>query len=282
MKKILFFGLCILALASCGNKDKSTQNALMQQRDSLNQVIAQRESEIDNIMSIVNEIEEGFKQINEAENRVSIAKQSEGVDAQKRIRESMLFIQSTMHQNRELIEKLRKQMRNSSFNSQQLKRTIENLTVQLQEKDQQIAKLMGDLENKNIKISEMGEKLSNLSTNVEELQKDTTAKSQTINEQDKQINTAWFVFGTKSELKEQRILVDGEVLQADFNKDYFTKIDIRLDKEIKLYSRSAKMLTSHPISSYTLKKDINKQYVLNITDPNQFWSTSKYLVILVK
>lgn len=282
MRKILFFGFCILALASCNNKDKSTQSALMQQRDSLNQVIAQRESEIDNIMSIVNEIEEGFKQINEAENRVSIAKQSEGVNAQKRIRESMLFIQSTMQQNRELIEKLRKQMRNSSFNSQQLKRTIENLTNQLEEKDLQIAQLKADLETKNIRLSEMDEKLSSLSTNVVELQKDTTAKQQTINEQDKQINTAWFVFGTKSELKEQRILVDGEVLQADFNKDYFTKIDIRLDKEIKLYSRSAKMLTSHPINSYTLEKDLNKQYVLNITDPQQFWSTSKYLVILVK
>jgi hypothetical protein len=90
------------------------------------------------------------------------------------------------------------------------------------------------------------------------------------------------VFGTKSELKEQRILVDGEVLQADFNKDYFTKIDIRKDKEIRLYSRSAKMLTSHPISSYTLQRDINKQYVLTILDPQQFWATSKYLVILVK
>ena len=42
------------------------------------------------------------------------------------------------------------------------------------------------------------------------------------------------------------------------------------------------MLTSHPASSYTLQRDANKQYVLRITDPQQFWSTSKYLVVLVK
>ena len=100
--------------------------------------------------------------------------------------------------------------------------------------------------------------------------------------QDKQLHTAWFVFGTKKELKEQQILVDGKVLQSSFNKEYFTKIDIRVDKEIKLYSSSAKMLTSHPSSSYTLQRDANKQYVLRITDPQLFWSTSKYLVVLVK
>ena len=96
------------------------------------------------------------------------------------------------------------------------------------------------------------------------------------------MNTAWFVFGTKSELKEQQILVDGKVLQDNFNKNYFTKVDIRVDKEIKLYSKSAKMLTAHPSSSYTLQRDANKQFVLRITNPQVFWSTSKYLVILVK
>jgi hypothetical protein len=54
-----------------------------------------------------------------------------------------------------------------------------------------------------------------------------------------------YVFGTKKELKEQRIMVDGKVLQSSFNKSYFTKIDIRVDKEIKLYSKSAKLL-HHP------------------------------------
>ena len=72
------------------------------------------------------------------------------------------------------------------------------------------------------------------------------------------------------------------MLQAIFNKEYFTKIDIRIDKEIKFYSKSAEMLTAHPSSSYTLQRDANKQYVLRITDPQLFWSTSKYLVILVK
>ena len=90
------------------------------------------------------------------------------------------------------------------------------------------------------------------------------------------------MFGTRKELKEQRIIEGDKVLQANFNKDYFTKIDIRVNKEIKLYSKSAKVLTMHPSSSYQLQRDANKQYVLRITNPEIFWSTSKYLVILVR
>ena len=73
-----------------------------------------------------------------------------------------------------------------------------------------------------------------------------------------------------------------KILKEDFNKDYFTKIDIRIDKEIKLYSKSAQIMTSHPSNSYTLQRDANKQFVLRINDPEVFWSTSKYLVVLVK
>lgn len=282
MKKVLFLSLCALSLVACKQNKSNVDAAMMHQRDSLNQIISQKESEIDEIMSIVNEIEDGFRQINEAEQRVSIAKQGEGADRATQIKENLMFIQSTMQQNRELIDKLNRQMRQSTFKSEQLKRTIANLTEQLAEKDQQIANLMAELDAKNIQISELDEKVANLNENVSNLEKESSDKTETINTQDAQLNTAWFVFGTKSELKEQRILVDGEVLQADFNKDYFTKIDIRRDKEVKLYSRSAKMLTSHPISSYTLQRDANKQYVLRITDPQQFWATSKYLVILVK
>lgn len=282
MKKVLFLSLCALSLVACKQNKSNVDAAMMHQRDSLNQIISQKESEIDEIMSIVNEIEDGFRQINEAEQRVSIAKQGEGADRATQIKENLMFIQSTMQQNRELIDKLNRQMRQSTFKSEQLKRTIENLTEQLAEKDQKIANLMAELDSKNIQISELDEKVANLNENVSNLEKESSDKTETINTQDAQLNTAWFVFGTKSELKEQRILVDGEVLQADFNKDYFTKIDIRRDKEVKLYSRSAKMLTSHPISSYTLQRDANKQYVLRITDPQQFWATSKYLVILVK
>ena len=97
------------------------------------------------------------------------------------------------------------------------------------------------------------------------------------------MHTAYFVFGTKKELREQRILQQGDVLRNnDFNHDYFTKIDYRVTKVIKLYSKKAELLTSHPAGTYALDKDAQGQFTLRITDPDRFWSVSKYLVVEVK
>ena len=282
MKKLMLLGLCMAAMVACKQEKPKTEMALVQQRDSLYQVIAQKDNEINDMMLTMNEIEEGFREIAEAENRVSIAKDGEGANKQQRIRENMQFIQQTMTQNRELINKLRQQLRESTFKGEQFKKAIENLAQQLEEKNQQIQQLRAELDAKDIHISELDENIANLNTDVSNLTAESSRKTETINAQDKELNTAWFVFGTKNELKEQNIYVKGKVLQSNFNKDYFTKIDIRIDKEVKLYSRSAEILTAHPANSYTLQRDANKQYVLRITNPQLFWSTSKYLVVLVK
>ena len=281
MKKLFLASLCLAALVGCQDNKSKVDSAVSAERDSLNKVIAQKDNEINDIMSTFNQIEEGLREIGQAEGRISVARDGEGANRTQRIAENMQFIQQTMQQNRELIDKLRTQLRESSINGEQLKKTIESLAMQLEEKDKQLQQLRAELDSKDIHIMDLDEKIANLNSNVSNLSSESAKKTETINAQDKQLHSAWFVFGTKKELKEQQILVNGKVLQGNFNKEYFTKVDIRVDKEIKLYSRSAKMLTSHPSSSYTLQRDANKQYVLRITDPQLFWSTSKYLVVLV-
>ena len=282
MKKLVFAIACTLAVASC-NQDavKKAEQTALQQRDSLEQIISQKDNEINDMMTTLSDIEEGFREITEAQSRVTLAKQGEGTNTKQRIQENFQFIQTQMQQNKELINKLKQQVRESSVKGGQLKKIIDNLTQQLETKDQQLQALREELDRKDIHIAELDEKVANL-------EEDNTKKDETISAQDKAINSAWFVFGTKDELKSQNILTkDGlfsktKVLSKDFNKDYFTKIDIRIDKEIKLYSKSAQVMTSHPAGSYTLQPDANKQYVLRITNPEAFWSTSKYLVVLVK
>lgn len=283
MKK-LFFMVCCAALLMTGCKDGKNAPGLasVQQTDSLNDVIAQKDSEINEMMGTLNDIEEGFRLINEAENRVALLKNGEGTSKKQNLKENILFIAERMKQNRELIAKLQKQLESSTLKGGQLKKTIDNLTAQLEEKDKQLLALREELDKKDIHISELDETIGNLNTNVSNLSADNQQKAETINAQDKQLNTAWYVFGTKKELKGQHILEGGKVMNGNFNKNYFTKVDIRNTTEIKLYSKSAKLLTAHPASSYSLTHDASKQYVLRITNPQIFWSTSKYLVVLVK
>ncbi|CDD00767.1 putative uncharacterized protein [Prevotella sp. CAG:474] len=283
MKQLkLFACLALLLLGACTGKKSSPDLVNMEQNDSLQRIIAQRDSEINDMMSTLNEIQEGLSAINQAENRLSIAREGEGANKTAQIKENIKFIANTMARNRELMKRLQQQLRESRFNGDELRKTISNLTQQLDDKAQELQRLKAELDAKDIHIAELDEKIDNLNDNVENLQTDAQQKAQTISNQDKQLNTAWFVFGTKKELKEQHIMENGKVLQSNFNKNYFAKIDIRIDKEIKFYSKSARILTMHPSGSYTLTPDVNKQYVLRITNPQLFWSTSKYLVVLVK
>ncbi len=282
MKKLLMMAcLAAFVLTGCNDgKNNAANNAA--QSDSLNSIIAQKDSELNDMLGTLNEIEDGLNQINEAENRVVLLKNGEGATKRQKLKEDVRFIATRMKQNKELLAKLQKQLANSSIQGDQLKKTIENLQKQLVEKEKQLQALREELDSKDIHIAALDETINNLNTKTSNLTKESSKKTEVINAQDKQLNTAWYVFGTKKELKNQHIMENGKVMTGNFNKSYFTKVDIREVSEIKLYSKSAKLLTTHPSSSYTLVRDANKQYTLRITNSQIFWSTSKYLVVLVK
>lgn len=284
MKKVVLFALCVPAfLASC-NQGAKSNDSLQAQNDSLMLELSNRDAELDEIMGSFNEIQEGFREINEAENRVDLSEGTiESQSSADKIKEDIRFISQKLQSNREEIARLEKQLKNSNYQSAQLRKAIKNLTAELEAKQKQIETLQAELASKNIRIAELDEAVADLNKNVDELTAENEAKTQTVAVQDKALNTAWYVFGTKSELKDQKILKSGEVLKNnEFNKDYFTEIDIRKDKVIKLYSKRAELLTTHPTGSYELVKDDKGQLTLKITNPNQFWSVSRYLVIQVR
>ena len=283
MRKIFSILAFVMLLASCQEKKNvpviENRDSV---RDSLQQVIDFKDREINDILGTMNEIQEGFRLINAAEGRMSIIKSGEATNKTEQMRENIRSISEMMEHNRELIAKLRQQVRESSVRSEQFKTVIDNLVQQLENNDANLQKLQTELQEKDIHIAELDQTVASLSSSIASLKEESSNKSETIIAQDKQINTAWYVFGTKKELQSQNIYEKGRVLQSNFNKNYFTKIDIRIVKEIKLYSKSVKIMTAHPTSSYQLIQDANKQYVLRINNPQNFWSTSKYLVVLVK
>ncbi len=286
MKKLVFLSLCgaIMTFASC-NFGGTEKDRLKAENDSLTMALDQRNAELDEIMGTFNDIQEGFRQINAAENRVDLHRSTDENSAtvKEKITADIQFITKTMEENKAQIAKLQQQLKSSKTNSTQLKKAIEALNAELTAKTQQIETLRAELEAKNVRIQELDEAVTNLNSNVETLTAENEEKAKTVAEQEKAINTAWFVFGTKSELKAQKILKSGDVLKNnDFNKDYFTEVDIRKLKDIKLYSKRAELLTTHPAGSYVLEKDDKGQLTLKITNPKEFWSVSRYLVIQVK
>ena len=287
MKKLLLFSVCLAVLSSCGNMGRN--DASKSENESLQAELAERDAQLNSLMEAFNEVQEGFRLINEAENRVDLqAGAVEGVSVADKIREDIRFITEKLQANRERIAELEAELKNSHYASSQMKKAVANLNKELLAKTQQIETLQMELASKNIRIAELDDAVARLSKDISDLKADNEVKAAQVQAQDKALNAAWFVFGTNSELKEQKIvtkkfLQKKKVLENDdFNKNYFTQIDIRKDKEIKLYSKDAKLLTSHPDGSYEFIKDKKGTLTLKILNPNSFWSISRYLVIEVK
>ena len=287
MKKLLLFSVCLAVLSSCGNMGRN--DASKSENETLQAELAERDAQLNSLMEAFNEVQEGFRLINEAENRVDLqAGAVEGVSVADKIREDIRFITEKLQANRERIAELEAELKNSHYASSQMKKAVANLNKELLAKTQQIETLQMELASKNIRIAELDDAVARLSKDISDLKADNEVKAALVQAQDKALNAAWFVFGTNSELKEQKIvtkkfLQKKKVLENDdFNKNYFTQIDIRKDKEIKLYSKDAKLLTSHPDGSYEFIKDKKGTLTLKILNPNSFWSISRYLVIEVK
>jgi len=282
MKKIFCMVLCVAALASCTNVKREKE--LTARNDSLTVALNEKNVALDQAMQAIADIQEGFRVINEAEGRVAIQSQgAEGITDAQRLKEDILFIQQKMADNRKQIEVLQKKLKAGGAETANLRKVLANLQKELEAKVASIAALQSDLARKNIRIAELDSAVVMLTGDVNALQEITDAQQEVIEQQITQLNTAWYVYGTAKELKEQNILKDGKVLSStEFNKNYFTEIDVRDDKVFPLYAKRAKLLTAHPEGSYEFAKDEEKLLTFRIVDADAFWSVSRYMVILVR
>lgn len=282
MKRFLCLTLCVAALAGCTNVKREKELAV--QNDSLTVALSEKNMALDQAMQAIADIQEGFRAINEAEGRVSVQSQGgEGITDAERLKEDILFIQQKMEANRKQIAELEKKLKAGGAETANLRKVLANLQQELNDKVASIAALQGELARKNIRIAELDSAVVILTGDVNALQEITEVQQEVIEQQVDQLNTAWYVYGTTKELKEQNILNKGEVLTStEYNKNYFTEIDIRDDKVFPLYAKRAKLLTTHPAGSYEFTKDDDKQLTLCVLDPETFWSVSRYLVIQVR
>jgi chromosome segregation ATPase len=272
-----------LIIVSCG-KNSSEYKALKAQNDSLLLAGAHNQAELDEIVALFNEVEENFASIKEAENYLNVQSNSPGEltpSIKERVRSDMQLVTDILIKNKEKIEELESKLKNSSIKSSRLQETIEGLRTELETKTKSLLALNAELELKDKQIVNLTANVSALSKDVENLTAKTGEQQQTINAQQQELSTVYYCYGTSKELKEQKIIKNGE-MTSTFNKDYFIKVkDCNTLKTIPLFAKKAELISKHPAGSYELRKDSNKKIEIHILNPKDFWSLTKYLVIVV-
>ena len=281
MKRILFFFLSAIVITSCVEKSDKYKN-LQSEIEILRAEKIRTTYDMEDMITTLNDIYTDMQSLREAENYLTIEPSGElSVDKQTQIKNNIRLIAETLQSNRQQLATLEERLKNSNIQSDALRKTIERLNAEINQKAQMISALQEELAGKDIRIQELDEHIENLLQTA-------TAQGRIISDQDKELHLAYYCFGTRKELREQDILTGGglfsstKVLQGNFNRDYFLSLDIRENTEIQLFTRKAKVHTNHPENSYVYTKDQNGNLTLVITEPNLFWSMSRYLVIEVE
>ena len=172
----------------------------------------------------------------------------------------------------------------------QLKAALKNADYQMGEFEEMIMTLTEDVEMKNREIFQLQQELENLDGAFSELFVAFEEQTEELAIMKGEMNTAFFTFGSKSELTDNGVITKeggfigiGKIskLKDDFNKTYFTEINISELTEIPLNVKKADIVTSHPSNSYELIGDGLIEKIV-IKDAAAFWGVSKYLVVVVK
>jgi predicted nucleic acid-binding Zn-ribbon protein len=275
----LILAIGSLTFTNCKD-DENKGNPLADSLKNVNGALAgqlnEKEAAMQEFIASFNEIQENLNAIKEKEKIVTNATSKGDVrNKGNQIKEDIQSIYDLMAKNKNRIGALTQKLKQSNLKLSGLEKMIENLQNSLVLKDEEIAELKTRMEGLNIE-------LANLNTNYKVVETESAEKTEAL-------NTAYYAVGTSKELKEKKViskeggfigLGKSTKVSSDFNKEYFTKINIEQTTSINVGAKKAKLLTTHPSSSYKFvgEKPIQK---LEITNPKEFWASSKYLIIAI-
>ena len=284
MRKLIAIGITgLLILSGCTDKKKLEEAE--KQNDATRAELIEAVNDRDQLLSLVNEISAGMDQIKQLENILSVSGKNETPGQREQIQADIAAIQQTLQQRREKLAELEKKLSASSVANSELKKTIASLRSQIDSQAGEITTLRTDLSEATGKIGELDAAVDSLRTTVTTVtaERDSTEQQNTIITNE--LNQCFYAIGTKSELKDNKIIETGflrktKLMKGDFDQSFFTTADKRTLTTLDLNSDKAEVLTNQPAGSYVIT-EVNGHKVLRITNPVAFWSLSNYLVIKI-
>jgi len=258
------------------NKGNPLADSLKNANGELSGQLNEKSAALQEFIESFNEIQENLNAIKEKEKIVANASSKGDVKNKgNQIKEDIQAIYDLMAKNKNRISSLSAKLKQSNLKLAGMEKMIENLQNTISLKDEEIAELKTRMEGLNIE-------LANLNTNYKVVESESALKTEML-------NTAYYTIGTKKELEEKKViskeggfigLGKSTKVSTDFNKEYFTKINIEQTSMINIGAKKVRLLSTHPSNSYKLigVKPVEKLEILNA---KEFWGASKYLVIVI-
>lgn len=292
---VVIFLLVVLASGLVIFKGKTQIEQLTLQNETLSNTIEVRDSLVNEMTNTFDEIEQNLTFVRNKRDQMISVPQEGGKSSKEILVADIKLMNEMLEESSKKIEELDKKMSASGAQIKSFKNKIAQLTKNIEEQDNMIQQFKAELEERDYKISEMDRTIVQLKGDI--AQKDDSIqtksqviaeKSKTITEKENQLNKAYFVAGTVSQLVQNGIIDrEGGILgigksksiSDDLNESYFTQVDIRNANHLPINMKKARLISEHPDNSYRLVEQNDKIAYLEIEDPGEFWKLTKYAIV---
>lgn len=290
MKKYLLIslGAALLLMNSCVEKSQKYKN-LQARVDSLSTVAATQNQEMETMLAGINDISSGIESLRDAEQILTLEAAKEG-KAASRSQQELQRLRLDVQAMTEAIASYRAQIDDlqakNKTQSAQFQRMIANLKAELAQREERLTALTAELQAANKALALKTAQAQALAHDVDSLDRESQARQQTIAAQDSTLHQAHYLIGSRKALKEAGVISRQgifcpPIVSLQVENAGFTPLDLRETKSIPLGDKKAKVLSSHPASSYSLEPSGDGTLTLQITDEAAFWHQTRYLVVMV-
>lgn len=292
---VVLFLLVVLASGLIIFKSKTQIEQLTLQNENLSTTIEVRDSLVNEMTNTFDEIEQNLTFVRNKRDQMISVPQEGGKNSKEIMVADIKLMNEMLEESSKKIEELDKKLSASGAQIKSFKNKIAQLTKNIEEQDNLIQELKAELEDRDYKITEMGRTIVQLKGDI--AQKDDSIqtksqliaeKSKTITEKENQLNKAYFVAGTASQLLKKGVIdKEGGLLgigksksvSDNLNVNYFTQIDIRNANHLPINTKKARLISEHPDNSYKLVEENDKIAYLEIENPEEFWKLTKYAIV---
>lgn len=272
--------LCLLT--ACGGSNEPTQQSL---EEVSKQELAEALNERDSLLALVGDVATGLEQIKQLEDimTVTVAHPESAGKQRAQIMADIASLKENVQQRKKQLEALEAKLGKSTINNKTLQQTVKALRAQIDSQMEEIEQLKQQLDEANKNIAGLKTEVDSLGNTVETVTGERNAAREASVKLENALNTCYYVVATKSELKKAGIIETGflrktKLMKADFDQGQFVISDKRTLTILPLKAAKVKILTNHPEGSYELTDD-GGQKTIKITNAQQFWSLSNYLVV---
>lgn len=273
------------AMSGCTEKYKKEIERLQRETDSLKAETVERDTLTMTYVKAFNAIQQNLDEIKMRERlitEISEADPEKRKSMEEQINRDIEAIYELLLKNKKMVDDLQRKLRSQGIKNAELEKMIANLNTQIELKDAEIGRLKESLAQMNITIR-------NLELDLETMEKLSEQQTAVIGQQEAELNKVWYIVGKRKVLEEKKVLTKeggfigigrSSRVSEQFDKSEFTMADRRDLRSLPIFSKKARLVSVHPSGSYQLTGDAQVDS-LKILHPDDFWSASRFLVVVI-